>query len=198
MKISFGIVTILLITLLSSCTETPAMEPEQDSQENLTQEQNAPIVDEDTPILEQDLEGITYERYCNDRFKFCIAYPSEILIGQGESDSRDGQIFKSKGGENTLWVYRDFRDNMEPSEYSIETAYNEDVMATTEKTVTYKKLGDDYYVVSGYDGGKIYYQKTMMLNGELMTALIEYSKKDKALYDRISEKIFSSFDYNYN
>jgi hypothetical protein len=194
MKTPFGIALIIFATGFFSCTEAPAIERDLSEPETVTQEQNEHENIADEPSSEVDLEEITYNTYCNDRFHFCIAYPSEILIAQGESDSRDGQIFKSNDGENTLWVYRDYRDNMEPSEYTIETAYTEDLEPTVEKSVTYNKLGTDYYVVSGYVDGKIYYQKTMMLEGELMTALIEYSKKDKAVYGQISKKIFSSFE----
>jgi len=141
---------------------------------------------------------ITYKTYCNNRFGFCIDYPSDKLYPQGESGSGDGQIFTSKDAENTLWVYRDFRDNEDPdANFNLESAFNTDSQGNNpenpKRVITYKKLGKTFYVVSGYDSGKIFYQKTILTEQGLATALFEYSEKEKDVYDKVSEKIFKSF-----
>ncbi len=144
-----------------------------------------------------DDKQVLYSSYCNERFGFCVDYPPALLVPQGESGSGDGQVFKSGDGENTLLAYRDFRDNMNPDTiYSIQATYEEDCSGYGDdksgRTVTYKKLGKHFFVVSGRHNGKIFYQKTLFSNGQLVTCLLEYNERDKALFDRVSEHIFSS------
>lgn len=142
-------------------------------------------------------EKILYSSYCNERFGFCVDYPPELLIPQGESDSGDGQIFMSKDGENILRAYRDFRDNINPdTAYSIQATYEEDSGGQDDdksgRTITYKKLGKHFFVISGRHNNKIFYQKTLFSNGQLVTCLLEYNERDKVLFDKISERIFNS------
>jgi hypothetical protein len=140
---------------------------------------------------------IRYDSYCNEQYGFCIDYPVEILLPQGESDSGDGQAFKSKDGENTLLVYRDLRDNSDPDgNFTIQQAFQEDIKIYPERSnreVTYKKEGENFYVVSGYNNGKIFYQKTILSDGKLVTCLLEYSESEKERYNKIAEYIFSTF-----
>ena len=138
-----------------------------------------------------------YETYCNSKFGFCVDYPSKILIPQGESGSGDGQVFASKDNENTLTAYRDFRDNMDPDvAFDISTTYAHDTDTTharVKKTVTYKRLGKTFYVISGYQNGKIYYQKTILSDGQLFTCIMVYKASEKQLYNKLSEHVFKSF-----
>lgn len=140
-------------------------------------------------------DSIHYGSYCNQRYHFCIDYPKDYLIPQGESGSEDGQAFKSADGADRLLAYRDLRDNMDPDvKFNIKTTYEEDLKDENIKEVTYKKLGRDFYVISGYNKkGQIFYQKSMISDGQLMTCLLEYREADKALFAKISEHVFHSF-----
>lgn len=138
-----------------------------------------------------------YESYCNAKYGYCVDYPDKILFPQGESGSGDGQVFESKDKENSLTIYRDLRDNMDPDvKFDISTAYQEDSDVTGSrkpKTVTYKKLGKTFYVVSGYEGKKIYYQKTFLSeDGQLVTCRLVYAERDKALYNPLLDHIMKS------
>lgn len=138
-----------------------------------------------------------YETYCNTTHGYCVDYPSKILIPQGESGSGDGQVFESKDKENSLTVYRDLRDNMDPDgKFDIAMAYGEDIDVSESrvpKTVTYKKLGKTFYVVSGYEGKKIYYQKTFLSEeGKLVTCRLVYTERDKQLYNTFLDHIMKS------
>ncbi len=138
-----------------------------------------------------------YETYCNTKYGYCVDYPSKILLPQGESGSGDGQVFESKDKENSLTIYRDLRDNMDPDvKFDIATAYKEDIDVSesrTHKTVTYKKLGKTFYIVSGYEGKKIYYQKTFLSeDGQLVTCRLVYLERDKLLYNTLLDHIMKS------
>lgn len=188
-KLLIAMTAVGLLSCNSNQTQTQDNNLQQNSTKKLdTTSQNIGTVDEE----------IKYETYCNQRFGFCIDYPNEILFPQGESGNGDGQIFKSKDAENTLWAYRDFRDNIDPEiQYTIETAYNEDSWGNNpdkpKRVITYKKLGNIFFIVSGYDDGKIFYQKSIMREGQLVTCLIEYNESEKDIYNKISDRIFKSF-----
>jgi len=138
-----------------------------------------------------------YETYCNSKYGYCVDYPSKILLPQGESGSGDGQVFESKDKENSLTIYRDLRDNMDPDvKFDIVTAYKEDIDVSesrAKKTVTYKKLGKTFYIVSGYEGKKIYYQKTFLSeDSQLVTCRLVYLESDKQLYNTLLDHIMKS------
>ncbi|MFN8291872.1 MAG: hypothetical protein U0U70_16560 [Chitinophagaceae bacterium] len=140
---------------------------------------------------------IKYETYCNSRYGYCIDYPATLLYPQGEAPSGDGQEFKSKNADVQLLVYRDLRDNFTMDEpYTIQTAYEEDARGSDpehpKKVIVYKKLGKDFFAVSGYNNGRIFYQRTILREEGLVTSYIEYPEADSAVYNKVSERIFSS------
>jgi hypothetical protein len=144
-------------------------------------------------IQKQRSNDLKYENYHNSTYGFEIDYPSEILFPQGESDSHDGQIFSSKNNENELRVYRSFIDVGEDSEIDLKVQFNKAIKVKPE-SITYKKLGKDFFVISGFtDKGQIYYQKTYLFERDLFTCLLTYNKIEKILYNKISEHIFESF-----
>lgn len=180
-------ICLLAVGFLSACTQ------------NKTGSKDAvPSADTSRPMPAIADHAVTYKTYCNSRYGFCIAYPGEILYPQGESGSGDGEAFKSKDGGNTLLAYRDFRDNIDPDKpFAIATAYAQDLKPDEgdplKKNITYKKLGKDFYVISGFHDDKVFYQKTMMADSQLVTCILEYRQSDRALYDQVSEQVFKSF-----
>ncbi|MBI3521013.1 MAG: hypothetical protein HY062_16865 [Bacteroidetes bacterium] len=146
---------------------------------------------------EQDTSELNYKSYCNDRYGFCVDYPSDILIPQGESDGGDGQTFTSKDGQNTLAVFRDYDDMLsENAKFTIASAYQMETKENSDdpkKEITYKKLGKTFFVISGYNAGKIFYQKTIFANDQLATCILTYKESEKSTYDQISKHVFTSF-----
>ncbi len=186
-KLALSIATVMII--LTSCN----MNRKSDDNSTTTQIIKEKEENRETQTDKQD--AYKFETYCNSRFGFCIDYPSNKLIPQGESANGDGQIFTSEDEKTRLWVYRDFRDNASiEEEFNIQSAFESDIQTNKpNRSITYKKLGSDYYVVSGYNDGKIFYQKTMMTDKGLATSLIEYPESEREYYDKVSETIFSSF-----
>ena len=180
---------ILLLLVLWSCNEERSSTDIVNIQEDTSKNPGISL---------QNKNEIVFESYCNQKYGFCVDFPRDILFPQGESESSDGQVFKSKDAENTFWVYRDFRDEIDPDiGYSIEIAYNEDAWGDNpdkpKRVVTYKKLYKESYDVSGYDNGKIFYQKTIMRKGMLYTCLFEYQEKEKKLYDKFIIRMCKTF-----
>jgi hypothetical protein len=136
----------------------------------------------------------SYNQYCNAQFGFCVSYPSTFKA-QGESDNGDGQEFISADGKSSLLVYRDGREAIYESEAECRSqSYLSDITSDETKQVTYKKKGENFYVVSGYQGSMIFYQKTIFTEQGLMTAVFTYPSAQKAKYDGYCAKLLETFN----
>ena len=136
----------------------------------------------------------SYNQYCNARFGFCVSYPSTFKA-QGESDNGDGQEFISADGKSSLLVYRDGREAIYESEAECRSqSYLSDITSDETKQVTYKKKGENFYVVSGYQGSMIFYQKTIFTEQGMMTAVFTYPTAQKAKYDAYCSKLLETFN----
>ena len=126
-----------------------------------------------------------YKTYTNARYGYSIAYPAHLLTPQGEADNGDGQIFRSRDGLTEMRVY-----GSQDLGGGLAAAYTE---AQDGKTVVYKTMKRNWFVVSGYNGEKIFYQKTMLKDNELKTFTIEYDQSQKSVYDAVTARIARSF-----
>ena len=127
-----------------------------------------------------------YKTYYNSRFGYSVSYPANILIPQGEADNGDGQIFRSRDGHAEMRVFGRYNVLNE----TLRSAFNS---AQEGKQVTYKVLRGNFYVVSGRQGGKIFYEKTWLKGDIFRTFMIEYDEADASTYDAITARIARSF-----
>jgi len=134
-----------------------------------------------------------YANYHNQRFNYSIAYPKDILYPQGESDNGDGQKFLSKDADAILTVY----GSNNVLNQTLADLYLEESKGGTydspKKVVTYKVLKNNWFVVSGYNSGKIFYQKTILNKDQFKSFYFEYPASKKKIYDPITKHIASSF-----
>lgn len=127
-----------------------------------------------------------YKTYSNARFGYSVSYPANILVPQGEADNGDGQIFRSSDGHAEMRVFGRYNVQNE----TLKSAFNS---AQEGKSVTYKLLRGNFYVVSGREGGKIFYEKTMLKGDTFKTFMIEYDEADASTYDAITARVARSF-----
>ncbi len=134
-----------------------------------------------------------YDTYYNHRYDYSIDYPKDVLFPQGESDNGDGQVFLSKNTDARLLVYASYNALEQP----LEEIYREQSRGGTpeesQKVVTYRLLKNNWFVVSGYNMGKVFYQKTILNNNELKTFVFEYNENQKSFYEPIIKRLVKSF-----
>jgi hypothetical protein len=132
-----------------------------------------------------------YRTYANARFGYSISYPAGILIPQGESDNSDGQVFRSRDGRAEMRVFGRYNVQNE----TIRSAFNASVAGEggSGREVTYKVLKGNFYLVSGHQNGKIFYEKTMLKGDTFKTFMIEYDESESATYDPITARVVRSF-----
>jgi hypothetical protein len=136
---------------------------------------------------------ITYHTYANARFKYSISYPAGVLYPQGEADNGDGQKFLSKDGRATMLVYGGHKLDAVSLSEIYEATLKQKGLNGAGRDVTMKLLKTDWFVVSGYAGEKVFYQKTMLKGGVFKTFIIEYDREQKSFYDPITACIARSF-----
>jgi hypothetical protein len=133
-----------------------------------------------------------YRTYHNARFDYSISYPANLLIPQGESVNNDGQSFLSRNGRTELLVYGSYNS----LDQTLREVFEQESGRSAEhpnRVVTYKVLRNDWFVVSGTENGRIFYQKTMLRNSTFKSFRIEYDKSEKQTFDPITVFIARSF-----
>ncbi len=143
--------------------------------------------DLDNEEFETDKKGKTYyESYQNTRFGFRVKYP-EDFTQMPKPANNDGREFKSKDRNFSLLVYgSNYIEGFESQgeyEFALDN-FDE---------ITYDKKGKNWFVLSGYKGNKIIYQKTFYGKGCSNTVYMEYPSSDKTKYDDIVTSIVRSF-----
>lgn len=187
------LLTAALLIFLVSCTAKNNNEPAANNTIPPADTGKATVVN--TPAQ----PALSFGSYCNNRFDYCIDYPKDTIYPQPESQNGDGRVFKNKNGDKVLTVYGHWAMNTDGEDMTLRQQYENDLQGNDEpegnnnRTITYQKLGTDYFVISGYQDKKIFYQKTILKNGAFCYAILRYNESDKALYDKVSERIFSSF-----
>jgi len=133
-----------------------------------------------------------YKTYSNARFDYSIAYPANILYPQGESANGDGQKFLSKDGhaELIVWGSNNALNERLKDVYERESGASSD---HPKRVVSYKVLKPNWFVISGREDHRIFYQKTILRGDVFKSFRIEYSDSDKARFDQIIKRIEKSF-----
>ena len=133
-----------------------------------------------------------WDTYTNVRFGYSICYPSDVLIPQGESDRGDGQIFVAQDGAEVR-AYGYYNASFQ----TMKDVMNETVQSLAGKSgqVTYKVLKPHFTVVSGRNGAKTFYAKTLYDQKQeiLATFQITYSHQASTEYDAIVERMAKCF-----
>lgn len=187
-KASFSL--LFLTASLSTCTQIliPAQAVEKLSQQTV----NSSNAIAQSADIQRKQNG-RYEKYYNNRFNYSVAYPIGILIPQGESQNGDGKKFISKDKNIIMAVYGSHNVLNKKLEEVYRTESRNATPENPTRVVTYKTRGDNWFVVSGYENGKVFYNKTILRNGDFKVLDIRYNKSLKSKFDPIVAEIAKSF-----
>jgi hypothetical protein len=125
-----------------------------------------------------------FNKYCNSRYNYCLDYPV-FLIPQNESNNGDGRKFISDDLKTEMSI---FGSNYP---YSLNSYLS---ISSENKHITYKVVKNNWYVISGYENGLIFYQKTVLKDGVFKTFHLTYPKSIKKDFDFYLPIIVKSFD----
>ncbi len=145
----------------------------------------------------ESAQTVSAGKYCNEKYGFCIQFPSDLLSQDEDADldKEEGVVFKSENGLAQLRVYHDTRITpVEGEAINLQSLYDEDTAYDGSFDITYKTFATTSYTIQGVRGGQIIsYQKTIISNGNIATAILRYAGSEKELFDALIQPIFSSF-----
>ncbi|MGF1645039.1 MAG: hypothetical protein ACFCUJ_15480 [Thiotrichales bacterium] len=164
-------------------------QPAFDSKHKLASEESG---DDYSHAVPQETNGVKqypvdkdYASYCNPRFRFCINYPSDMgMLPPPEND--DGREFFYRDGFRFVVSGINNIDDTTPTE-----AYNQS--RGLFDTVTYKKLGTNWFVVSGLKNGNVLYVKEFVTPESMRSIYIEYPESRKHEYHEVVNILSRSF-----
>lgn len=123
----------------------------------------------------------SYSTYRNARFGYVVSYPSNLVSPRPEAPNGDGRIFKSKDGRTTLTVWGE--NNVFDRSLKTQMSVARRDWGKDKGHLTYWKLGNGFYVLSGTTGQEIFYEKTIPVDGGFVTMLWQYPKNQKTKFD---------------
>lgn len=133
-------------------------------------------------------DALAYDTYRNERLGYTLEYPSNLLQPEEVIGDGHGQTFSSPEGSATLLVYGTDEGGGDRlrEEYEAE-------LARTDLRVTYQVIRPTWFVVSGYQGPYIFYQRTHRSGDGLRTFRLRHRASEKAYFDPIVERLSHSF-----
>jgi len=131
--------------------------------------------------------------YLNARFQFAVHYPAQLLYPQGEADNGDGQRFLSKDARTTLAAFGNNLALNGSLEAEFEEAARGGIGDHPLRVVTYKKLGNHWYVVSGVEQGMVFYTKRIQVGDQFIGFEFTYPESQRQTWDKVTSQINASF-----
>ncbi len=129
--------------------------------------------------------------YTNDRYGTSIEYPTDAFAMQPPPENDDGRSFLARSGRTRFIVFA----SPNVFDKTIEELRDDDIAAADDDNVTYKRMGPDWYVLSGYRLNDVFYRRTLLSDdGSLVNTFeITYPKTQKSVFDPVVARMARSF-----
>ena len=128
----------------------------------------------------------------NERFGFSFRYPADVFALERSSETGDGEVFAGARGQGRLLVGAFANDGG----HSVET-YRRYVAKNSYAGfgIHYAPRGQTWFVLSGEDAGRVFYEKVMFsCGGRLINSfVIMYPIENKREFDPIVSGIEKTF-----
>ncbi|MFR9165219.1 MAG: hypothetical protein ACLVKO_02920 [Dysgonomonas sp.] len=130
--------------------------------------------------------------YCNEKYGFCIKFPEGAFTVMEGSETDEGVILIGADTLGQLAIHRGNLNSTITSGTDLKKAYDEDLKLSSNREVTYNAFNSTNYVLMGYKNKIIFYQKTVISNGQIVTAILTYDDKAKDAYYPMIDSMFKS------
>jgi hypothetical protein len=135
-------------------------------------------------------EDIDYDTYYNNRFEYVVKYPENLLNKQPPPQNNDGRSFVSPEGSIKMRV----SGSHNVPERTFSEIYQQQLQAyQQESRVTYQTKQDNWFVISGYRDGNVFYKKTIFYNDDVLDLTLTYDRTLQPEFDPIVAEISRSF-----
>jgi hypothetical protein len=149
----------------------------------------APLSAAQGPSASNDLK---YTRYVDAKTGTAITYPGSVF---SKSDESTDQFTKFISSDRLATFYLISRYNHHKETIPDLSATAEEALAEEKALITYRRVKQDWFVLSGFVNDNIFYRKTVLSNdGEaIATFQINFPKSQKPFYYNIVERMSWSF-----
>ncbi len=132
--------------------------------------------------------NVLYETYANYRFDFSLVYPENIVSMESAPTNNDGRTFTSPNENIVIKAYgaHNISDN------TISDLYR-DTLSRVDGNVTYERQEDNWFVISGYEGDRVFYIKEIIAHDDILTLDIRYDRNLQNRFDPVVATISNSF-----
>jgi hypothetical protein len=133
--------------------------------------------------------------YRNPRFRLTMTYPSSFTLDPGSvPESGDSARFWTADREATA-VVTAMRNGLADSLANLLREARRDVLENSGGSITYERTRDNWFVISGYMGDRIYYRRTLLSRGSALigTLWIEFPRALRPCYEAAVTTMSLSF-----
>lgn len=127
----------------------------------------------------------TWRTYQNPRFGTIGQYPAGWTMGPAPEND-DGRVFTSPDGGANLTISGIRFMQSRTEEFAILLQPHDG------ETIVYRRQGPDWVVVSGTNGDRIFYRKSLLTCGVWNDMSLDYPAADKARFDPIVAHVAAS------
>lgn len=138
-----------------------------------------------------------WRTYRNARFGFAVEYPANLLTMQPPPANDDGRAFSARVRRIDVTVSASHN----APDATVSQLYAQTIARYGPETVSYKRRGDAFFVVSGIKGKRVYYEYVQIArkggNEYAGRLVVRYPAEEKAVMDpvvaRMQRRFASSF-----
>jgi len=139
-------------------------------------------------------QKITPSKYCNEKYGFCISFPEGAFNIKEDEDNEDGTVLMSEDGLAKIVIHRgNLNGTIKGGVNDLKQAFDEDIKPVGKRELTLNTFKSTSYILMGYENKIIFYQKTIIVKGEIVTAALYYADIVKDTYYPMLEPMFKSF-----
>jgi hypothetical protein len=135
--------------------------------------------------------AVTYQTYRNDKHSFSVRYPANLMQPAGEVGNGNGRTFRAPDGSASMLVYATGEGTSE----RVRRRFEEQT-ANPDLDITYRTHGENYgwYVLSGYRGDNIFYERVEARDNTLKVVRMFYDRSQEARFDPIVRTVSNSLE----
>ncbi|MBJ6610285.1 MAG: hypothetical protein JG718_08000 [Candidatus Thiothrix moscowensis] len=138
-----------------------------------------------TLLLSLPVSAADYDTYCNERFGFCVDYPTSFGMKPPPENGDGREFYDHNGFQMTASGINNVLDATVASEMKSR--------AQDFDRVTYRKQAKGWYALSGYKGEDILYVKSFVGQYSISTLYLQYPTALKSDYDATVNHMVKSF-----
>lgn len=131
--------------------------------------------------------------YHNQRYDFCVDYPSDFLHATGESQNEDGNTFANANNSSEMRASGMYNALDQTIADAFKAATEKGKYYDDERVITYKQQKGNWFVVSGKYNESIFYVRTVLKGDTFYTLYFEYHSSETKKFAEIIARVGKKF-----